>query len=78
MYRRDLLKAIDKMGVNKSSEWRYLSFKQDSYLRACWYTPLILALKKQRQVDYYEFVASAVYVVSEDTSRDSFSPVFKL
>jgi hypothetical protein len=31
--------------------------------------PLITALKKQRQVDLYEFKASLVYIVSSRTAR---------
>jgi hypothetical protein len=31
---------------------------------AWWHTPLILALGKQRQVDFYEFGTSLIYIVS--------------
>jgi hypothetical protein len=35
----------------------------------CWYTPLILSLGRQRQVDFCEFEANLVYIVSSQTAR---------
>ena len=36
---------------------------------AWWYTPLILAIRKQRQVDNHEFEASLVYKASSRIDR---------
>jgi hypothetical protein len=44
--------------------------------RAWWYTPLIPALRKQRQVDS-EFEASLVYKVSSRTARAIKKPCLK-
>ena len=38
-----------------------------------WHTPLIPALRRQRQVDFYEFKASLVYRVSSRIARRTLS-----
>ena len=44
-------------------------FKLTIECQQCWHTPLIPALRRQRQVDVYEFEASLVYRSSSRTAR---------
>ena len=57
--------------------WASLGYKA-TIARWLWYTPLILALQRQRQVDLCKFKASLIYRVSSRRARGTQrNPVLK-